>query len=775
MNTPSSGSTRSSSRFGTAQTFNRFEDQRLIIGEGRFTDNLKSADAVHVVFVRSPQSHARLVSIDTAAAAALPGVLKVLTGADLEAAGVGHLPTVPIFKRLDGAPMSVPPRRVLAHEFVRFVGEAVVAVIAQTRIQAQDAAEAVLVDYAELPAVADAHGAIAAGAPEIWAGAPGNVAAVTRYGDPKAADDAFAKAARVIKLDLVNQRVSPNAMEPRAVMATFDEASGRITLQVGSQTPTGTRDTLGDAVLKIGKDKVRVLVGDIGGGFGMKTSLYPEDALAAYAARELKHPVRWRADRGEDFLTGTHGRDLVSQAELALDANGKVLALRVKSLANIGAYASQAGPIIQLLIGPWVSTSVYDIPLIDFDLRAVLTNTAPTGAYRGAGRPEAIYIIERLLNAAAREMGIDPAEIRRRNLIRPEQMPYKNAMGQTYDSGKFEQMLDAGLKLSDWNGYAARKVESDRKGRLRGRAVSTFLEWTSGNVFEEKMFCTVQGDGSITVATGTQAMGQGIETSFAQVVSKVFGLSPDKIKVVMGDTDAMTGGGSVGSRSLFVGGSALKVGAERTLDKARELAAESFETAAADVTYAEGRFAVAGTDISIGLFELAARQADQRIHLESTSAVGAPSWPNGCHVCEVEIDPDTGVVEIMRYASVNDVGNITNHPIVHGQIQGGAVQGIGQALCEQVVYDSGSAQMLTASFMDYTAPQIGIVKEFVTEFDESVPCLRNPLGAKGIGELGTIGATPTVVNAVLDALAPRGVTHLNMPLTASRVWEALQK
>ncbi len=453
---------------------------------------------------------------------------------------------------------------------------------------------------------------------------------------------------------------------------------------------------------------------------------------------------------------------------------GKVLALRVRSYANIGAYASQAGPIIQLMIGPWVSTSVYDIPTIDFDLQAVVTNTAPTGAYRGAGRPEAIYVIERLMDAAAREMNIDPAQIRRRNLIRPEQMPYKNAMGQVYDSGKFESMLDQGLKLADWDGYAARQAESAKRGRLRGRAVSTFLEWTSGNVFEEKMFCTVHDDGRISVATGTQAMGQGIETSFKQVVSKVFGVTPDKIDVIMGDTDAMTGGGSVGSRSLFVGGSALKVGAERTLEKAKELAAESFETSAADVVYAEGKFSVSGTDISIGLFDLAARQADKRIHLESTSAVGAPSWPNGCHVCEVEVDADTGMVEIMGYASINDVGNVTNHQIVHGQIQGGAVQGIGQALFEQVVYDRDSAQMLTASFMDYTAPHFGIVKEFVTEFDETVPCLLNPLGAKGIGELGTIGATPTVVNAVIDALAPLGITHLNMPLTPARIWEALK-
>jgi carbon-monoxide dehydrogenase large subunit len=772
--TPST-SPRSSSRFGTSQTFNRFEDSRLIVGQGRFTDNLPSAEACHMVFLRSPQAHARIVSIDTSAAAALPGVIAILTGADLEAAGVGTLPTVPIFKRADGAAMSVPPRRLLAHEFVRYVGETVVAVIAQTRIQAQDAAEAVLVDYKELPAVADAAGGTAPGAPEIWAGAPGNIAAVTRYGDAGAAAAAFANAAHVVKLDLINQRVSPNAMEPRAVMASFDQASGRVTLNVGSQTPTGTRDTLGDAVLKIGKENVRVLVGDIGGGFGMKTSLYPEDGAVAYAARLLKRPVRWRGDRGEDFLGGTHGRDLESVAELALDAGGKVLALRVKSYANIGAYASQAGPIIQLMIGPWVSTSVYDIQTIDFDLQAVVTNTAPTGAYRGAGRPEAIYIIERLLDAAARQMHIDPVEIRRRNLISPGQMPYKNAMGQTYDCGKFESMLDQGLKLADWGGYAARKAQSDQRGRLRGRAVSTFLEWTSGNVFEEKMFCTVHDDGRISVATGTQAMGQGIETSFKQVVAKVFGVAPDKINVVMGDTDAMTGGGSVGSRSLFVGGSALKVGAERTLEKAKELAAESFETSAADVVYAEGKFSVSGTDISLGLFELAAMQADKRIHLESVSAVGAPSWPNGCHVCEVEVDRDTGVVEIMSYASINDVGNVTNHQIVHGQIQGGAVQGIGQALCEQVVYDHDSAQMLTASFMDYTAPQFGIVKEFVTEFDESVPCLLNPLGAKGIGELGTIGATPTVVNAVIDALAPLGITHLNMPLTPARIWQALSK
>ena len=775
MDSTQSTSSATSARFGTSQVFNRFEDSRLLVGQGRFTDNLKAENAGHVVFVRSPQAHARIVSVDPSAALEMPGVLAIFTGADLEAAGVGTLPTVPIFKRPDGQPMSVPPRRVLAHEFVRFVGEAVVAVVAHTRIQAQDAAEAVLVEYDELPAVADAHDAIAAGAPEIWAGAPGNVAALSRYGDAKAAAEVFAKAAHVIKLDLVNQRVSPNAMEPRAVLASFDAASGRVTLQLGSQTPTGTRDILGDAVLKIGKEKVRVLVGDIGGGFGMKTSLYPEDAVVAYAARELKRPVRWRGDRGEDFLAGTHGRDLMSQAELALDANGKALALRVKSLANIGAYASQAGPIIQLMIGPWVSTSVYDIPLIDFDLRAILTNTAPTGAYRGAGRPEAIYVIERLMDAAARVLKLDPAEIRRRNMVRPEQMPYKNAMGQVYDSGKFEQMLDQCLKLADWDGYAARQAATVKNGKLRGRAVSTFLEWTSGNVFEEKMYCTVQDDGKIVVSTGTQAMGQGIETSFAQVVSRVFGIEPDKIKVVMGDTDAMTGGGSVGSRSLFVGGSALKVGAERTLEKAKELAAESFEAAPGDVVYAAGKFSVAGTDIAIGLFELAARQADRRIHLESVSAVGAASWPNGCHIAEVEVDTETGVVEVVKYTSVNDVGNVVNHPIVHGQIQGGAVQGIGQALVEQVVYDRVSAQMLTASFMDYTAPHIGIVSDFVTAFDESVPCLTNPLGAKGIGELGTIGATPTVVNAVIDALAPLGITQLDMPLSPARVWEALRK
>ncbi|HEX4327273.1 MAG TPA: xanthine dehydrogenase family protein molybdopterin-binding subunit [Burkholderiales bacterium] len=763
-----------SSRFGTSQAFNRFEDSRLILGQGRFTDNLKSDQALHVIFARSPQAHARIVSIDSSAAAAMPGVVKILSGADLEAAGLGTLPTVPIFKRADGQPMSMPPRRALAHEFVRFVGEAVVAVIAETRAQAEDAAEAVQIEYEELPAVTDPRDALAAGAPEIWAGAPGNLAAVNKHGNAEAVAAAFAAAAHIVKLDLVNQRVSPNAMEPRAVMASFDEASGRITLQVGSQTPTGTRDTLGDAVLKIGKDRVRVLVGDIGGGFGMKTSVYPEDAFVAYAAREMKRPVRWRGERAEEFLTGTHGRDLISEAELALDESGKALALRVKSLANIGAYASQAGPIIQLLIGPWVSTSVYDIPLIDFDLRAVITNTAPTGAYRGAGRPEAIYIIERLMNAAAGEMKIDPAEIRRRNLIRPEQMPYKNPMGQVYDSGKFEQMLDEGLELADWKGYAARKAQSQKNGKLRGRAVSTFLEWTSGNVFEEKVFCTVNDNGRITVSSGTQSMGQGIETSFMQLVSKVFGIGADKIDVILGDTDVMTGGGSVGSRSLFVGGSALKVGAERTIDRAKELAAEEFEAAVGDVTYAAGKFSVAGTDISIGLFELAAKQADRRIHLESVSAVGAPSWPNGCHVAEVEIDPDTGVVEVVKYSSVNDVGNVVNHPIVHGQIQGGAVQGIGQALGEQVVYDRESGQMLTGSFMDYTAPHVGIVSDFVTAFDETVPCLTNPLGAKGIGELGTIGATPTVVNAVIDALSARGITHLDMPLTPSRVWEALK-
>ena len=465
---------------------------------------------------------------------------------------------------------------------------------------------------------------------------------------------------------------------------------------------------------------------------------------------------------------------------MALDADGKILALRVSTLANVGAYATGTGVVIQLLIGPWVQTSVYDIQTIDFRFQAVLTNCAPTGAYRGAGRPEAIFIMERLMDEAARQIGMDRIALRRRNFIRPEQMPYTNPMGQTYDTGQFESVMNQGLALANWDGFEAREALSRQSGKWRGLGIATFLEWTGGNVFEERVTVAVQADGIIEVFSAVNAMGQGIATSLAQLVVDAFGVSIDKVRVVLGDTDRGNGFGSAGSRSLFTGGSAVRTGADRTIDKAKQLAAGEFEVASDDVFYSEGVFTVAGTDLRIDLFELAGRQPDHQIFMDSTSSVSGPTWPNGCHVCEVEVDPATGDVAVVAYASVNDVGRVVNPLIVRGQLEGGAVQGIGQALYEHMVYDSETGQPVTGSLMDYVAPRADIVSSmFRMEMDESTPCKNNPLGVKGVGELGTIGATPAVVNAVADAFARHGraaeAVRLQMPLSSSRVWELLHQ
>ncbi|MGH8796796.1 MAG: xanthine dehydrogenase family protein molybdopterin-binding subunit, partial [Caldimonas sp.] len=448
-------------------------------------------------------------------------------------------------------------------------------------------------------------------------------------------------------------------------------------------------------------------------------------------------------------------------------------------LANVGAYATATGVVIQLLIGPWVATSIYDIGTVDLHFVAVLTNQAPTGAYRGAGRPEAIYITERLFDAAARELKLDPAELRRRNMIRPEQMPYTNPLAQVYDSGRFEQVLDRGLTLADWNGFPARRAASRQRGKLRGRGLATFLEWTGGNVFEERVSVTVSADGMIEIFSATQAMGQGIATSYAQLAVDVFGVPIEKIRIVQGDTDRGQGFGSAGSRSLFTGGSSVHVAAGKTVALGKDLAADALEVAAADIEYEAGRFQVAGTDLGIGLFELAGRQPDARIFIDSTSAVGGPTWPNACHVCEVEVDPDTGHVAVVGYASVNDIGRVVSPTIARGQVDGGAVQGIGQALCERVAYDPESGQVLTGSLMDYALPRAEYGVAFRTEFDTSIPCATNPLGVKGVGELGTIGAVPATVNAVIDALDHAGLgrdaERIQMPMTAQRVWRALQR
>jgi carbon-monoxide dehydrogenase large subunit len=765
-------------RFGSGQAVRRLEDPVLVTGKGVYTDDVAHPGQTHLVFLRSSYAHARLVSINTQAALESPGVLAVYTGADLVAAGVKPIPVSVPFKRTGGKPMAAPPRHALAVETVRYVGEAVAAIVAETPEAARDALYKIELEIEELPCVCDSREAVAEGAPLLWPEVEDNICAAIRHGDAKAAAEAFAAAAHIVELDLINQRLAPSPMEPRAVLAEYDPKSERITLRMSSQMPTGVRNTLADGVLSIGRDKVRVLVGEVGGGFGMKTGIYPEDIVVAFCARALQRPVKWAAERSEEFLSAIHGRDLTSHAALALDASGKVLALRVASLANVGAYPSAAGVAIQLMIGPWVSTSIYDIPTIDFDLKAVLSNTAPTGPYRGAGRPEAIFIIERLMDAAARKMGLDPAELRRRNMIRPEQMPYKNAMGQTYDSGRFESILDQGLALADWSGFEKRRLASAARGALRGRGIATFLEWTGGNAWEERVTINVTADGFIEIGSATQAMGQGIATSYAQLAVDTFKVPIEKIRILQGDTDRAEGFGSAGSRSLFTGGSAIQVAAERVVHEATDLAAKELEAPATDIEYVNGSFQVAGTDHRIDLFKLAARQENARIYVDSTSTVSGPTWPNGCHVCEVELDPHTGAVEIVSYAGVNDVGRVVNPMIVQGQLEGGAVQGIGQALSERLVYDRVSGQALAASFLDYAIPHADVFTHFKTVLDQSIPCKTNPLGVKGVGELGTIGATPAVINAVIDALVRAGAglaaERLQMPATPERVWEILQ-
>ena len=765
-------------RFGSGQAVRRLEDGPLLAGAGRFTNDEALPGQAHLVFLRSPHAHARIASIDTSAARAMPDVVAILTGEDVAAAGLKPLGVALPFKRPDGSDLAAPPRPILAQGLVRFVGEAVAAIIAESAAAARDAAEAIMVDYEELPAVTNLREAIAPGAPQLWPAAGNNIVAETRYGDQAAVEAAFKTAAHVVALDLVNQRLAPVSMEPRVVLAEYDGASDRFTIRMSTQMPSGFRDQLCKEVLDIPTDRVRVLVGDVGGGFGMKTGLYAEDAVVAVAARRLGRAVRWAAERMEDFLAALHGRDTDSKVELALDTDGKVLGLRVRTLANMGGYTRNSGVAIQLLIGPWVSTSIYDITNIDFQFTAVLTNTAPTGPYRGAGRPEAIYIIERLMDAAARKLGLDPAELRRRNMIRPEQMPYKNAMGQSYDSGSFEKIMDQALVAADWQGFAARAAQSAKAGKLRGRGIATFLEWTGGNVFEERVTVAVKANREIEIYATTQAMGQGIATSYAQLAVDVFGVELDNIKIVMGDSDRGSGFGSAGSRSLFTAGSAVKVAADKTVDKARDLAADALEVAPVDLEYLAGAFQVAGTDRRIGLFELAAKQPEGRIFIDSTSSVSGPTWPNGCHIAEVEIDPDTGEVAIPLYVSSNDAGRVVNPLIVEGQVVGGALQGIGQALCEAVIYDPSTGQPLTASFMDYTMPRADMLPTATTLLDQSIPCRTNPLGVKGVGELGTIGATPALVNAVADALARHGrgavADSVQMPLTPPRIWALLQ-
>ncbi len=758
-------------RFGSARSQKRLEDDRLLIGKGLFSDDRRFDKEAALVVVRSPHAHAKIKSVDLTAVRAAPGVLAAWTMADLAADGVKHIPVPALFKRADGQPLSAPPRTPLAGERALYVGHGVVAIVAETRVQAQDAAELVEIEYEDLPCVVDPRVAIKPDAPQLWPEAPGNVAGETRYGKAEEAAAAFKRAAHVTEIELHNQRVIAVAMEPRCAIGVHDK--GRTTVYTQSQQPTGARDALA-AALGVKPADVRVVNGDIGGGFGMKTGATPEEALVAYAAKKLGRPVRWRGDRSEEFLAAHMGRDMHFKAALALDKDGRILALKLHMLGNMGAVPVGSSAMIPLAMVAKVQTSVYRVPAADFHFQGVLTNTMATGAYRGAGRPEGNYLIERLVEKAGREMGIDPVEIRRRNLLKPGDLPHTTYAGEVYDSGDFPKVLDGLLKVADWKGYDARAAQSKKRGKLRGRGLAAYLEWT-GALPTETVDVEVDAEGSVTVFSGTQAMGQGLETTYVQLITEVLQIPADAVTIVQGDTDRANGVGSVGSRSAFVGGSAVVAAGRTLIVRGKELAAEALETAAADLEFRDGRFVVAGTDKSIGLAELASRQADKRVRVSATQTPSTPSWPNGAQACEVEIDPDTGEVALARLSSLDDIGRIINHAIVEGQIQGGMAQGVGQALFEQSVYDPESGQLLTGSLMDYCVPRADQFPPMTNAFDESVPCTTNLLGVKGCGEIGTIGAIPAVVHAVLDALSAHGVTHLEMPLTSEKVWRAMRR
>ncbi|HLY56783.1 MAG TPA: xanthine dehydrogenase family protein molybdopterin-binding subunit [Stellaceae bacterium] len=769
-------------QFGMGQAVRRTEDSRLLTGGGRYIDDVPEPAAAIGFVLRSPHAHARILGIETAAARAVPGVVAVYTAADLAADGVGPIPAMTVANR-DGSPAAAPPRLVLATDRVRHVGDQVAFIVAETMEAARDAAELVEVDYEALASVTDTARALEPGQPLIWDDVPANIAVDWETGDAAAVAKAFAGAARVVSLDLVNNRVVVASMEPRGCLAIPDPATGRTTLHSCSQGVHTLRGMLSQA-LHIPEDSLRVATQDVGGAFGMKTFCYPETCLVTWAARKLGRPVRWTSDRSEAFLTDTQGRDHVTHVELALDEEGHFLAVKVDTIAGLGAYLSNFAQYVPTHAGSNMLTGVYRTPAAHVRVRCVFTNTTPVDAYRGAGRPEAAYVVERLVDKAARELGMDPAELRRRNFIPPEAMPFKTALGITYDSGEFARNLDEALAQIDRDGLAARRAAAAARGRLRGIGLSSYIEACGGGPPDTAVIRFDEA-GVPTILVPTQTGGQGHATAYAQLAADRFGLPLDRIKVVQGDTDLTPNGfGTGGSRSIPVAGSAVDLAAERLIERGRRIAAHLLEAAEADIDYADGTFTIAGTDRDIDLDAVVRAAFDSRVpkgvaagSFEETAEWappdGAGTYPNGTHAVEVEIDPDTGVTEIVRFVAVDDFGTVLNPLLLAGQVHGGVAQGVGQALCEGVVHDPDSGQPVTGSFMDYTLPRADHLPAI--EFSWNVvPCRTNRLGIKGAGEAGAIGAPPAVINAIVDALRPYGITHIDMPATPQRIWETIQ-
>ena len=773
-------------KFAIGQSVPRIEDPRLLRGEGRYSDDVSLPRQAHARLVRSPHAHARIRGIDVSRAAAAPGVLAVLTAQDLARDGVGPLPVDTTRKRRDGSPAPAPPRPALALDRVRHVGEAVAMVIAESAAQAADAAELVAVDYEPLPSVTATASAADPRARRVWEDMPDNVAFVWQAGNREAVDRALAGAAHVTRLDLVVTRVAAAPMEPRGAVGEYDRRTGRYTLLTGLQTPHGVRGPLAEQVFRIPQSRLRIVVADVGGSFGMRNGVYPELVLVLWAARRLGRPVKWASDRREGFVSDEHGRDVVSRVELGLDAGGKFLGLRVANTLNLGAYLTprSALPGINNVGG---LAGMYTTPAIHVDVQGVFTHAVPTGPYRGAGRPEATYAIERVIDVAARELGIDPVDLRRRNLIPSAAMPFKTGLTFTYDCGEFERGLDRALTAAERDRFEARRAEARGRGRLRGLGVANSIEVAAGpytRVMFDLAEVRVNPDGSVTLLAGSTSMGQGNETAFVQLVSDRLGVDVERIQVMAGDTDALEfGRGNGGSGAISVGGAAVLGAVDKVVAKGRRMAAHLLEAAAEDVVFKDARFTVTGTDRGLTLAALAraayqpqAWPAGIDAGLSETASFmpTAVNFPNGTHVAEVEIDPETGETRIVRYVVVDDVGRMVNPLLVKGQIHGGVAQGLGQALLEAVVYEPESGQLVSGSFMDYALPRADDLPAFEVD-SHDVPTRTNPLGVKGVGEAGTVGSLPAVVNAVHDALAPLGVRHVDMPLTPARVWGAIRE
>jgi carbon-monoxide dehydrogenase large subunit len=770
-------------KFGVGQPVRRVEDRRFITGTGRYTDDIDLEGQVHGCVVRSPEAHARIKTLDIDAAKAADGVLAVITGTDIEATGGNFLPCGIPMENRDGSKGKNKLRPVLCTERVRHVGDNVAFVVAETLSQAKDAAELVLAEYESLDVVADTESASAPGQPLVHDDVPNNLSFDWEYGDRAAAEAAFARAAHVTRLRVINNRLVANAIEPRAAIADFDAAAGTITLHTCTQGGWLLTDILA-GVLKIDPSKVRILTPDVGGGFGMKAFFYPEYAMAAWASRLLGRPVKWTGERSETFLSDVQGRDHVTEAELALDADHRILGMRVETTANMGAYSSLFGPFIPTGAALKVLPGVYDVKNLVYRVKGVLTNTTPVDAYRGAGRPESIYLMERLMAAAAREVGEDPVAFRRKNFIPSSAMPFKTAVGEIYDSGEFARVMDSALEQADWTGFARRKAESERRGLRRGIGLSYYIESTMGDP-QEAAKISFEEDGTVSVAVGTQSNGQGHETAYMQLVHDRLGIPFERIRIVQGDTAKLKwGGGTGGSRSLTAEGMAIRDAADVVIERGKMFTSQEFEAAVADIDFerADGTFRVKGTDRAIGILELAAKVHGMTpsmggethgLDAEAMAKIDAWTFPNGCHVAEVEIDPETGVTRIVNYTAVDDFGVVINPLLVSGQVHGGVVQGIGQALYEHAVYDD-NGQLLSGSFMDYAMPHAADMPSMHVSTVE-VPCKNNPMGVKGCGEAGSVASPAAVINAIIDALADLGVRHVDMPATPQAVWRLIQE